>query len=115
VRRGGRVGRLDISRKCYEIVCVRGRGRRGEREDARGGGPPGYPKALPLYLVERKKKGKKGEGVVGTERGSHARFIQYRRLVSADAQSKERTDPLCILCWGNNGYFHKRQSKNLPS
>jgi len=62
VRRGGRVGRLDISRKCYKIVCVRRRGRRGEREDARGG-PPGYPKALPLYLVERREKGKKGRGL----------------------------------------------------
>ena len=36
-------------------------GRRGEREDARGGGPPGYPKALPLYLVERKEKREKGK------------------------------------------------------
>ena len=29
----------------------------------RGGGPPGYHKALPLSLVERKEKGKKGRGV----------------------------------------------------
>jgi hypothetical protein len=42
-------------------------------------------------------------------------LAQPRRLYSADTQSQERTGPLCVLCWGNNGCAHKRQSKNLPS
>lgn len=77
----------------------------------RGGGPPGYHKALPLSLVERKEKGKKREGSAGPNedcmRDLYCIGLTPSLVLSRHTKQKQ-VGPLCILCWGNNGCFHKR-------
>ena len=46
-------------RNVSKLSCVRVRGRREKRKDARGG-PPGYPKGTAFIVVGREKKKKKG-------------------------------------------------------
>ena len=56
-------------------------------------GPPGYPKGSAFIAVGReKRKGKRGEGAVepmGVTCGIYIALDQHRRVLSADAQSKE--------------------------
>ena len=49
-------------RNVSKLSCVRVRGRREKRKDARGG-PPGYPKGTAFIVVGREKKKRKKRGV----------------------------------------------------